>query len=38
MIRNIKLGKKIKNIFGYYFGIIKNLLDQEYLELLEGEY
>ncbi|MFS0776050.1 helix-turn-helix domain-containing protein [Neobacillus sp. 3P2-tot-E-2] len=37
MIRNIKLGKKIKNVFGYYFGIIKNLLDQEYLELLEGE-
>jgi DNA-binding Lrp family transcriptional regulator len=38
MIRNIKLGKKIKNVFGYYFGIVKNLLDQEYLELLEGEY
>jgi DNA-binding Lrp family transcriptional regulator len=37
MIRNIKLGKKIKNVFGYYFGIVKNLLDQEYLELLEGE-
>jgi DNA-binding Lrp family transcriptional regulator len=35
LIRNIKLGKKkIKNIFGYYFGIVKNLLDQEYLELL----
>lgn len=35
LIRNIKLGKKkIRNIFGYYFGIVKNLLDQEYWELL----
>jgi DNA-binding Lrp family transcriptional regulator len=34
MVRNIKLGKRVKNIFGYYFGIVKNLLDQEYIELL----
>jgi hypothetical protein len=38
LIRNIKLGRrKVKNIFGYYWGIVNQMLDQEYLELLERE-
>jgi DNA-binding Lrp family transcriptional regulator len=35
LIRNIKLGKrKIKNVFGYYWAIVNEMLDQEYFELL----
>jgi predicted transcriptional regulator len=35
LIRNIKSGRKIKNIFGYYWGIISNLLEQEYSEIVQ---
>ncbi|MGG3847413.1 hypothetical protein [Aeribacillus composti] len=34
MVRNIKRGRKIRNIFGYYWGIVKNKLDAEYESIL----
>lgn len=37
LVRNLKLGRKrIKNVFGYYWGIVNQMLDQEYFELLHG--
>ncbi|SFA52314.1 hypothetical protein SAMN05216169_103214 [Anoxybacillus pushchinoensis] len=30
LIRNIKQGRKVRNIFGYYWGIVKGTLDREY--------
>lgn len=40
LIRKIRLDKrKIENIFGYFWGIVDKMLDQEYFELLlEGNY
>ncbi|UQD52417.1 hypothetical protein C0971_10650 [Bacillus methanolicus] len=35
LVRNIKLKKtKIKNVFGYYWGICNKMLDEEYFEIL----
>ena len=34
MIRNIKLGKKVKNLFGYYNRVLHGILDQRYFEEL----
>ncbi|MEH6957756.1 hypothetical protein [Neobacillus drentensis] len=34
LVRNIKMGRKVKNIFGYFWGIVSQMLDKEYLELL----
>lgn len=38
LIRNLKLGKrKVRNIFGYYWGIVNQMLDQEYFEMLHND-
>jgi hypothetical protein len=34
LVRNIKQGRKVRNIFGYFFGIVKNKLDAEYESIL----
>lgn len=34
LIRNLKNGRNIKNIFGYYWGIVNNFLDAEMYELM----
>nr|WP_259544955.1 helix-turn-helix domain-containing protein [Heyndrickxia oleronia] len=34
MIRNIKLGKKVKNLFGYYNRVLHGILDQRYFDEL----
>ncbi|UQD51827.1 hypothetical protein C0971_07075 [Bacillus methanolicus] len=35
LVRNMKLKKtKIKNVFGYYWGICNKMLDEEYFEIL----
>lgn len=34
VIRNIKLGKKIKNLFGYYNRVLHGILDQRYFDEL----
>jgi hypothetical protein len=34
LVRNLKKGRKVKNIFGYYWGIVNRMLDQEYFELI----
>ncbi|MGF9738579.1 hypothetical protein ABEX38_14265 [Priestia megaterium] len=36
MICNIKLGYKVKNIFGYFYAIINNFLDDEYMKFVRG--
>ncbi|WP_374187615.1 hypothetical protein ACEPPU_07240 [Priestia aryabhattai] len=36
MICNIKLGYKVKNIFGYFHVIINNILDDEYMRFVRG--
>ncbi|MCJ7986970.1 hypothetical protein MUB16_28515 [Priestia sp. OVL9] len=36
MICNIKLGYKVKNIFGYFHAIINNFLDDKYKEFVLG--
>jgi uncharacterized protein YqkB len=38
MIRNIKRGRKIRNIFGYYWGIVGTILDREYENTLHEMY
>jgi hypothetical protein len=36
LVRNMKLNKrKIKNVFGYYWGICNKMLDEEYFEILK---
>ncbi|MDE8562761.1 hypothetical protein PNH38_02550 [Anoxybacillus rupiensis] len=34
LIRNIKQGRKVRNIFGYYWGIVQKKLDAEYKSIL----
>ncbi|HZG59898.1 MAG TPA: hypothetical protein VEY68_05425 [Anoxybacillus sp.] len=34
MIRNMKQGKKVRNIFGYFWGIVQKKLDEEYLQVI----
>ncbi|MGG4000728.1 hypothetical protein [Anoxybacillus kestanbolensis] len=34
LIRNIKQGRKVRNIFGYYYAIVGALLDREYESIL----
>ncbi|MED0717432.1 hypothetical protein [Aeribacillus composti] len=34
LIRNIKQGRKVRNIFGYYWGIVNKKLDEEYLRIV----
>ncbi|QPA31412.1 hypothetical protein [Thermaerobacillus caldiproteolyticus] len=34
LVRNIKQGRKVRNIFGYFFGIVKKKLDEEYKSIL----
>ncbi|MED4618380.1 hypothetical protein [Priestia megaterium] len=36
MICNIKMGYNIKNIFGYYYAIINNFLDDEHMKIVRG--
>ncbi|MBE2919739.1 hypothetical protein HPK02_13140 [Anoxybacillus flavithermus] len=38
MVRNIKFGRKIRNIFGYYWGIVGAILDREYENTLHEMY
>ncbi|ATO39060.1 hypothetical protein GTID1_13135 [Geobacillus thermodenitrificans] len=34
MVRNIKRGRKIRNIFGYFWGIVEKKLDEEYKSII----
>jgi hypothetical protein len=34
MIRNIKRGRKVRNIFGYFWGIVEKKLDEEYESII----
>ncbi|MGG3269679.1 hypothetical protein ABEP16_12265 [Priestia aryabhattai] len=34
MVANIKLGYKVKNIFGYFYGVIQKKLDTEYMNIV----
>jgi hypothetical protein len=34
LVRNIKQGRKVRNIYGYFWGIVKNKLDEEYESIL----
>jgi hypothetical protein len=34
LIRNIKHNRKIRNLFGYYYGIVNNFLDAEMYEIM----
>lgn len=34
LIRNIKQGRKVRNIFGYFWGIVDRKLDEEYKSIL----
>ncbi|MEK4125878.1 hypothetical protein NSS60_03115 [Anoxybacillus sp. FSL W8-0382] len=38
MVRNIKQGRKVHNIFGYYWGIVGAILDREYENTLHEMY
>lgn len=38
LIRNIKFGRKVRNIFGYYYTIVGALLDREYESTLHEMY
>ncbi len=38
LIRNIKQGRKVHNIFGYYWGIVGAILDREYENTLHEMY
>ncbi|MBE2905522.1 hypothetical protein [Anoxybacillus flavithermus] len=38
MVRNIKQGRKVHNIFGYYWGIVGAILDREYVNTLHEMY
>lgn len=38
LVRNIKQGRKVRNVFGYYWGIVGALLDREYLYTLHEMY
>ncbi|WP_240371499.1 hypothetical protein [Anoxybacteroides rupiense] len=34
LVRNIKQGRKVRNIFGYFWGIVERKLDEEYKSIL----
>ena len=34
MVRNIKRGRKVQNIFGYFWGIVEKKLDEEYKSII----
>lgn len=34
LIGNIKRGRKVRNIFGYFWGIVNNMLDAEYMRIV----
>ncbi|KYD26220.1 hypothetical protein [Geobacillus sp. B4113_201601] len=34
LVRNIKRGRKVRNIFGYFWGIVNNMLDAEYMRIV----
>jgi hypothetical protein len=36
MIRNIKRGRKVRNIFGYFWGIVEKKLDAEYESIISN--
>ncbi|MGE7217141.1 hypothetical protein ACQKJC_11625 [Priestia koreensis] len=36
LVRHIKQGKRVKNIYGYFYGILNKLLDIEYQELINA--
>ena len=38
LIRNIKFGRKVRNIFGYYYAIVGAILDCEYVNTLHEMY
>ena len=38
LIRNIKQGRKVRNVFGYYYAIVGALLDREYESTLHEMY
>ena len=38
LARNIKFGRKVRNIFGYYYAIVEGILDREYKSTLHEMY
>ncbi|WP_117017549.1 hypothetical protein [Aeribacillus pallidus] len=34
LVRNIKRGRKVRNIFGYFWGIVNNMLDAEHMRIV----
>ncbi len=36
MVANIKLGYRVKNIFGYFYGVIQKKLDAEYMDVVHN--
>jgi hypothetical protein len=35
MVRNIKRGRKVRNIYAYFWGIVNKKLDEEYMRIVE---
>ncbi|OAO80934.1 hypothetical protein [Anoxybacillus flavithermus] len=38
LIRNVKFGRKVRNVFGYYYAIVEAILDREYENTLHEMY
>ena len=38
LIRNVKFGRKVRNVFGYYYAIVEGTLDREYENTLHEMY
>ena len=38
LIRNVKFGRKVRNVFGYYYAIVEAILDREYVNTLHEMY
>ncbi|MBE2939058.1 hypothetical protein HPK06_15065, partial [Anoxybacillus flavithermus] len=38
LIRNVKFGRKVRNVFGYYYAIVEGTLDREYVNTLHEMY